>query len=280
MFLGLDIGGSTTKLVALEGGRLVFQEQFCSNDPLVSAHGAVGKLLSRPSFSPSAIESIYVTGAGSSFLKGPLAGLETHLVDEIPSVGKGGLFLSGQEEAVVISMGTGTAVVHADKTGAVRHIIGSAVGGGTLMALSRSLLGVRGPERFDELAMEGRLEKIDVNISDISCTEIAGLGDFVTASNLGKLEQDSRPEDIAIGIACLVFETIGTLAVMASRLTGCENYVLTGNLTKLRSCWRIMELMTRLYGCRFVPVEGAEYATAIGATLHVEDEAGHRNEKL
>ena len=62
---------------------------------------------------------------GSSYVEGDIYGVKTIKVEEFPSVGVGGLALSGKEHAVVVSMGTGTSFLWANKGKEVR--ISSAV---------------------------------------------------------------------------------------------------------------------------------------------------------
>ena len=66
-------------------------------------------------------------------MEGDIYGIPTEQVEEFTAVGVGGLALSGVEKAVVVSMGTGTAFVWAQRGGEVRHLCGSGVGGGTLL---------------------------------------------------------------------------------------------------------------------------------------------------
>ncbi|MBO7151185.1 MAG: pantothenate kinase, partial [Clostridia bacterium] len=58
---------------------------------------------------------VMITGVGSSFVEGKLYGLPSYLVPEFTAVALGGLYLSSLEKALVVSMGTGTAVVYAQK---------------------------------------------------------------------------------------------------------------------------------------------------------------------
>lgn len=60
-------------------------------------------------------------------------------MEEFQAIGYGGLKLSGLTDALVVSMGTGTAYVRAGKDG-MKHIGGSGVGGGTLMGLASRLV--------------------------------------------------------------------------------------------------------------------------------------------
>ncbi|HHX36859.1 MAG TPA: pantothenate kinase, partial [Clostridiaceae bacterium] len=236
MIVGLDIGGSTTKIVALKNDKMIGCLQVRADDPVASAYGAVGKFLNMHKFKVSDVRKLFVTGVGSSFLRQPLLGIETHRVTEVSSIGFGGCFVSGLERAVVVSMGTGTAIVFADLPGEdVHHLIGSGVGGGTILGLARCLLGTRDFNRFSDLSDQGDITAVDLSIDDISRQEIAGLHSEVTASNFGKVVDATNEADIAIGITNLVFQTIGTLAVAVARGADCKDVVYTGNLIHLPS---------------------------------------------
>ncbi len=56
-------------------------------------------------------------------------------VPEIESIGLGGASLAGCRNCLVVSMGTGSAMVHVDHQ-KVTHMGGSAVGGGTIKGLA------------------------------------------------------------------------------------------------------------------------------------------------
>lgn len=68
----------------------------------------MGNFLSTHHLQLSDIRHIALTGVGSSYVEGDIYGVKTIKVEEFPSVGVGGLALSGKEHAVVVSMGTGT----------------------------------------------------------------------------------------------------------------------------------------------------------------------------
>jgi type II pantothenate kinase len=84
-----------------------------ANDPVASASGAMGKFLSIHKLSLQEIEKVIITGVGASFLGDQLLGLPLKKIAEFRALGYGGLFLSGLENAVIVSMGTGTAFVKA-----------------------------------------------------------------------------------------------------------------------------------------------------------------------
>ena len=138
--LGIDIGGSTTKIAALlDRKQLLASLQVETPDQITSLYGAVGKLLYENSLPLEQISEIVLTGVGSTHIREDIYGIPTYKVDEFSAIGCGGLTLCGLKEATVVSMGTGTAFVRAERSG-YRHLGGSGVGGGTLAGLSRQLL--------------------------------------------------------------------------------------------------------------------------------------------
>jgi Pantothenate kinase, acetyl-CoA regulated len=266
LILGLDIGGSTTKVVGLEDGKILEGVIVKASDPLGSAYAGLGRYLETSKIKLSQIDMIMATGVGASYLSGNLLDRKTILANEFESVGIGGIFLAGIPEAVVVSMGTGTSLVEARGQN-VRHIIGSGVGGGTLLGLADRLLNVTDFETIDQLSQKGHLEKIDLTVGDLTQKEISGLTPTTTASNFGKLIGLSEPEDVAAGIVNLVFQSVGTAAVLAARLCQLDTIVVTGNLTCMSLGRQILDTFNQLYGVAFVIPDRAVFATATGAAL-------------
>ena len=96
--------------------------------------------------------------------------------------------------------------------------------------------------------------------------------DHITASNFGKISDLASQSDLALGIVNLVFQTIGVMAMFASRKEGTENVILTGNLTHVPQVHGIFDIMAKLYGINFIIPEHSEYATATGAALLYDKE--------
>lgn len=266
IIIGLDIGGSTTKIIGLDQDRLIDKELVQASDPVASAFGALGKFISQNGLGLEDIDKILVTGVGASYLQGNLLGIPTIRTVEFRAIGLGGLYVSGLQEAVVVSMGTGTAIVKATSH-EVAHLIGSGVGGGTMLGLSNRMINVRDFNLFTEMADRGDLSRIDLTISDITRDEIPGLSPDTTASNFGKNDDSATHEDIALGIVNLVFQSVGTSAVMAAKLSGIKKIVFTGNLTLVRQGTRVLKCFSSLYDVDMIVPESAEFATAIGAAL-------------
>lgn len=272
VIIGIDVGGSTTKIVGFRGEKVLGATFVHATDPITSLYGAFGKFTVDHNIALDDIEKVIVTGAGSSYVKGPLYGLPCIHESEFTCVGKGGLYLSGLSEAIVISMGTGTALVHAKKDGDVvstNYLGGTGVGGGTLIGLSKKLIGIENIEHIVEAAKTGNLDNIDLRISDIAkkTSRHMELPNDMTAANFGKVSDIATTGDLALGVINMVFETVGMIGMFASRNAGTKNIVLTGNMTSLPQAKGIFENLNALFDLNFIIPENAVFATAHGAAL-------------
>ena len=272
--IGIDVGGSTTKIVGFrdtgEKKELIEPLFVSATDPITSAYGAFGKFIDHNDISLADIEKVLMTGVGSSHLKREMYGLPTVSVPEFDSIGRGGMYLSSFDDCLVVSMGTGTAIVHAHN-GAIEYLGGTGVGGGTLMGLSKLLIGAESIEHIVDLAKEGDLGRIDLRISDISAVDIGSVPSELTAANFGNVSDIAERQDLARGIMNLVYETIGMCSIFAARSKGVREIVLTGNLTQFDFCRKKFEDFNRMYeGIHFTIPPLAQYATVIGTALYTK----------
>ena len=232
VILGIDMGGSSTKVVGLRtDGSVISIMRVRAEDPVTSLYGALGNYLSSNHLALKEVRRIVLTGVGASYVEGDIYGLPTCHVDEFSATGTGALALSGQKSAVVVSMGTGTAFLWASPDG-IRHLCGSGIGGGTLGGLCHKLVGMD-----------------------------------MTASNFGKLAEDATPADLAAGVMNLVLQAIGTMTVLACQCCSTQTVVLTGSMTSLPQTAVNFQQFEKLYGIHYITPENAAFATAIGAGL-------------
>ncbi len=265
--IGIDIGGSTTKIVGLKDNRLVSPFTVRAGDPLTSVYGAFGKFLTQNSLKISDVSSIICTGVGSSLIKEPIYGIETLKADEFIAIGLGGKFISGFDNAVVVSMGTGTAFVSVNGDD-ISHVGGSGIGGGTIIGLCEKLFGVREFSILETLAGKGDLSNIDLTIGDITDTQLSNMNNEITASNFGKVSDVATPEDLAAGVFNLVLQSAGVLACFAARMQNTDKIILTGQLSSLNFSTDAYRKLEGLYGCKFIIPEFSDFATAIGAAIY------------
>ena len=270
--IGIDIGGSTTKIVGFsrtrEGRRLLPPFMVSAADPITSMYGAFGRFLSENELSLSDVEKVMMTGVGSSYYSKQIDGLPSIGAQEFKSTGVGGLYLSGLSEAITVSMGTGTAIVHAKCGEEMRYLGGTGVGGGTLIGLAKKLLHIESVEHLDLLAEEGDLSNVDLRIGDFAkSAPIETMAAELTASNFGKVSDMATKADLALGLFNLVYETIGMMAIFAARGCGVRDIVLTGNLAVTRYAKVVFPALSRLFDVNFIIPEQAQFATVIGTAL-------------
>ena len=272
--IGIDVGGSTTKIVGIENGTHIKSPMnITANDPITSLFGAFGKYLYDNNIALEDVEHVMLTGVGASGVTTPIYGLPTTHVDEFRADGLGARFVSGLQQLIVVSMGTGTTLVRVDGDD-ISHIGGISMGGGTLQGLSHLLLKDSHIQDVIEMAQHGDISRINLQIKDISKGDIEGLPMHATASLFGKvLNTNPNENDIAKGLICMVLETIGSCAVLSQVNGGFKDYVLIGNLTLLPECQTIFPMMESLYGVRFHIPEHARYCTALGAALSYQQQS-------
>ncbi len=275
--IGIDVGGTTTKIVGFRedshGKKELISPQFVrATDPLTSIYGAFGKFTAENALELSDIDRILMTGAGSSVISKSIYNLNCVPVPEFTSIGIGGLYLSGLDEAIVVSMGTGTALIHAKRENgahSIEYLGGTGMGGGTLVGLSRKILGVDTVEHIEQLCVEGDLDNIDLRIKDISNSHLYhGINENLTAANFGKVSDLATSSDFALGIANMVAETIMMLAIFAARNYGLRDIVLIGNLTTLQPIRSVFEANEQHFGVHFLIPENSQFGTVIGAALN------------
>ncbi len=270
--LGIDVGGSTTKIVGFrkgDGVHTLLEPQFVrAADPVTSVYGALGKFTVENGLALSDIETVMMSGVGASHITKPLHDLPCRNVPEFRAIGLGGLYLSGLDEAVVISMGTGTAAVYARRGSEMEYLGGTGVGGGTLIGLSKLLLKMDSIQHVQQLAAEGDLHRVDLCIGDIAKNGYeAEMPVEMTASNFGKVSDIASRSDIALGLLNMVFETVGMIAIFAARTHHIRDIVLTGNLTTVDYCHKVFRILSGMFNVNFIIPDRAQFGTVIGTAL-------------
>ncbi len=267
--IGIDVGGSTTKIVGFtENGTLIEPMLVRAADQITSVYGAFGKFTAQNGLNLSDITRVMMTGVGSTFVKNPLYGLPCDSLPEFECIGRGGLYLSGMQEAIVVSMGTGTALVHAKKGEHMTYLGGTGVGGGTVMGLSKRLLGLDDITHIVGLAAQGNLDLVDLRLKDITSKGIIPeLPEIMTASNFGKLSDIASQADIALGILNMVFETIAMVSIFAARGCKVKDLVLTGNLSTVPQAKTTFAALNEMFHVNFQIPNMSEFGPAIGAAL-------------
>ena len=269
--IGIDVGGSTTKIVGFDkadGKNKLISPLFVrATDPITALYGAFGKFTDINNIELSDIEIVKVTGVGAAKINKPIYGLECVRVPEFDCIGLGGLYLSGLDEAIVVSLGTGTALIHARRGAPMEYLGGTGVGGGTLVGLSKKMLGMDDINHIQQLAEGGNLDNIDWRIKNIGKDILPGAPDKLTASNFGNISDIATNADVALGVINMVFETIAMVARFAAKTYGLRDIVLTGNLTTLTQAQEIFSSLNPMFDLNYMIPENSQFGTVIGAAL-------------
>jgi type II pantothenate kinase len=261
MIIGYDKGASAVKLVALSDGRVVAEKCVVGSAP--AAEQLLGDFLAENGIAPAEVEKIALTGVGAAnCCFGPFAD-RVLVIPEIEATGEGGAWLSGLNEAVVISIGTGTALVLA-RNGCYTHIGGSGVGSGTLRGLAKKYFGMAELTPLFGLAETGNRFTVDITIGDLfSGTDTLPVD--LTASNLAKASAGATEADWASALVTMILEVAGSHAALACNGYQVHNVVITGGITQTQIARDVYDGFTRLYGLNYVIPSHSGFATAIGA---------------
>ena len=264
--IGIDVGGSTTKIIGVENGEIKHPMLVKAEDPITSLFGAFGKYIYDNGINLCDVEKVMLTGVGSAYVNQSLYGLPTAHTDEFLANGLGACYGYNLKESIVVSMGTGTSFVKVQGEN-IKHIGGIGIGGGTILGLSRLLLKTHNVHQVVELARKGNIENINLQIKDICNAPLPGLPLDATASTFGKADMNASQEDIALGIIQMVLQSIGQSVILAALNSTIKDFILIGNLAKLPQCADVFPKLEDMYQCRFLIPEYAEYRTALGAAL-------------
>lgn len=271
LVIGLDMGGTTTKGVLVSESEVLRKTVVVSSDPLAAAAGTVGRILHEANLGVGDVNAIAASGGRIRSLPRKLFGIQLVEVDEIEAIGRGGAFLAGLDDCVVVSGGTGTAVVEVRKLSSgyhVKHLGGTGVGGGTLLGLGKLLLDRSSVESLLEVASRGNPKNVDLTVGDIVGGPIGKLSADATASNFGKLSDDNRVEDVAAALVNMIGQVIGTVSFFAAKSVGLEDrIVFIGGLASHRLIVEAVRRPIELFGGTLLVPNDPQYATAIGASL-------------
>jgi len=191
------------------------------------------------------------------------------VIPEIDAVGFGGATLAVLNECIVVSMGTGTAIVHfADNQ--ARHVGGTGVGGGTIKGLAALLCNIEDPAEVEARALQGNASHLNLTISDLGYENISFLGSEMTAGNFASLKSHSI-EDLAAAVLCLVAETVGIIASLCAREMGCmDKIVMVGKSVQNQFIRHTLTLVGKLYQTTFIFPPNPGCATVYGAAMKSE----------
>jgi type II pantothenate kinase len=227
--IGIDVGGTLTKVAYYDNQDQLILEHFPSSD-LKEVSNWIA------TFSDDAL--IGLTGGRSEQLKPYLKQLENlHYLVEFDATVAGVNFQIQQQcytfnEAIVTNIGTGTSI-HLLKGKLHERVGGTGIGGGTLLGLSNLLTGIVDFNEIVELSSRGSRAEVDILVSDIYFGNKTPIDGGLTASNFGDAGLHTAvlrsKEDLTASIQGLVGEVISTLSIQTAMSENIEHIIYIGS---------------------------------------------------
>lgn len=271
----IDFGISNTDAVAQLDGEWRRWTQPYDGDPTPDD---VRRILHKGEIELDTLSHLAVTGGRHKLLPSQIGTCQVVSVNEVEAIGRGGKALAelpagqARKPVLVISAGSGTAIIAA-RTNRIYHVSGTGVGGGTMLGLSRLLLGTVDPLEIQQLAAEGDANGVDLSLADVITGPIGSLPASATAVNFGRLARSATPasrQDVAAGIINLVAQTIGLVAVNAAHAQRIEEIVVIGHLVDMPGIRRVLESVGMYYATTIHLPQHPGFGTALGALLSLD----------
>lgn len=268
MSIGVDAGGTLIKIAYSEENAEPGKGPRTIKYPTSRIREAAGWIARYPE------ARVCLTG-GKSRVLGSMLPQETTEMGEFDATVSGARYLLRGERIemdsfILTNAGTGTSVHHVGKDGSHR-IIGTGVGGGTVMGLSALLTGERDFDAIIGASASGDRQRVDLLVRHIYEGAIPPISGDLTASNFGHVltgEEAPGKNDILASVLGLVGETVTTVSVMAASLSGTDRVVYAGSLFEANPpLAEIVERYTRIRECEPHVLANGGFCGAIGAWL-------------
>jgi type II pantothenate kinase len=279
----IDFGGTVTDLVLRRPGHsdVLLAVPTAAPEPAVAEQLLDRLFAAAGSARGRDLGLIAVTGGRSWQLPDSLAGARVVKVDEPTATAVGGLLEDAPAPAIVVSLGTGTGIVLAEPPAPPQRLVGSGIGGGTLLGLAKLLLGTTDVARIGELAKQGDVARCDLTVGDILGGGIGPVPAEATAAHFARVARDGaaapRPEDIAAALINLIGQSALRLAFESARVYQARSIVLLGHVLDVpgfRDAIERIPLLDRSY-VRIVSEPGFAVARGALETALRDGDAGH-----
>ena len=255
--VGIDAGLTLTKTVHATGRALACGAR------LTDPGDAVGSAW------PDRYASIGLTGARAARLDAPEGAI---LIPELEAAARGAstlLALDGRppdQPFLLALLGTGTAFA-AIRDGAVTHLGGTALGGGSFAGIARRLAPALSHADLIATAARGDRRHVDTMVADAYPEGIGRVSAELTAAHLASAERGTL-DDVLAALLNLHGENIGQIAASRARMAGVSRIVLCGGFVYRNPLLTAsVASMCALFGAPAEAAPHAAWAGAVGATL-------------
>jgi type II pantothenate kinase len=263
----IDFGGTLTKVIVASGEDET--RRTCPGMPNPDEASIAGLLREAGCASPQELDFLAVTGGRSARLALSWDDVSVVAIDEAEATASGGLLGGAVAPAIVVSIGTGTGIVLAREDGTFERLLGSGIGGGTVVGLARLLVGDQSIARYGALAASGSLDRCDLTVGDILGSGTGPVPADATAAHFGRIGLAGMPvarrEDQMAAIVGMVVQNAVRLAISEMTSHGASSLILLGGFLAEPGFRSVIDAHPMLQ--RFpVPIaEPPEYAVVRGA---------------
>jgi len=271
MEISIDFGITVTDIIKRDNDVLLHEMTLSKEEPSLSL---LKNLFTDIDFN-SGVNLLAVTGGKHLNIGDEIESTKIVHVNEIDAVGEGAMNLSGlsgKDPIIIVSAGSGTACILA-QDGNFMHCSGTGVGGGTVLGLSKLLLGTTDPVEIPELAKAGNESGVDLILEDVVSGPIGELPSDTTAVNFGKIskiDSEISKQDIAAGIVNLVGQTAARVATSVATTFNAREIVVVGRSPSFNGLKNSLEQAASIMGFSPHFPKNGEYASALGALLVAE----------
>ena len=271
MDISIDFGITVTDIIKRNKDVFSHEMTLSKEEPSLSL---LNQLFSDIDFK-SDVNLLAVTGGKHLNLGNKIESTKIIHINEIDAVGEGAMNLSGlsgKNPIIIVSAGSGTACILA-QDGNFIHCSGTGVGGGTVLGLSKLLLGTADPIEIAKLAKEGNESGVDLILEDVVSGPIGELPSETTAVNFGKIskiDSEVSKQDIAAGIVNLVGQTAARIATSVATTFNAKEIVVVGRSPSFNGLKNSLEQAASIMGFSPHFPKNGEYASALGALLVAE----------
>ncbi|PKG24052.1 type II pantothenate kinase [Niallia nealsonii] len=261
--IGMDIGGSLIKLAFEEKGSIRFKKY------PVSELANVLQWLKIIGINKIALTGGRAGGVKEKFF--PAAKIIHEFEENYLGVNwllqQNNLF--GFEKYLLVNIGTGTSWYKVEDNHCKR-MLGSGIGGGTLMGLGSYLTKVEDFCSLMELASLGNRKNVDMLVKDIYTIEDPRINGELTASNFANLAEGAKKEDITNALLQMIGETLFLLTKQVAKRESLQKVVYIGGTISENPL--LQTILTSFQDQLEVApyfLENGEYCGAIAAYLSI-----------
>ncbi|NVM16073.1 MAG: hypothetical protein HWN80_00050 [Candidatus Lokiarchaeota archaeon] len=271
--VGIDIGQSLTKIAYSKEDKIILTMTQTSPD-----YYDINKFIE---INKKQYKKFNFTG-GKAFVpyKKYSNEFEANLINEFDANIEGVEFLYEHKKnkpmppSIVVTLGTGTSIIL--KTDIIKHLGGSAMGGGFFMGLIRLLFqdSVVDYSEAISYASKGNRYQVDLKVGDIYDIEdnrVDNLFKEFTAAALGKINKNSdvnsaKKENIIISLIGSIGENIGTIATLMAEAQEVKHIIFCGGfLIGNKPLKQTLSLLTKYKRIKPIFLDNSVFAGAIGA---------------